>query len=510
MNIILTVVLFTAVAVSVSAEETLSCTDNLSCPRTDPDTETLQCIFTSQLCDDTELCSGGQDEGENIASLDCTNDVFTCKTGETVGLSDLCDGEADCSNGRDETSPLCENKCRAPYKGGCAELNRECSYTELDASCDECIAGYTEVVGYCVQGLTLGTEKSLYSVKEDEGSLEVCIDVLLGSISSGDTYTVSYTTVNGAAQAPDDYLEQSGSVDLTSSATKQCISIPIEDDAIDESDQECFVLSMSESSGNANVTVSPPTVTVCINDTDESALVVGLEETAYTVDEVDSYQLVCVGVLSGDVDGREISLSYSTTSGTASSGNDYTSASGEVTIDDDTTRQCISIMIRTDSVTESKECFTFSISLENTVTNLTVDPDETSVCIIDKNSIPITIGLTQALYTVGESSGSLTVCYEILSGRTATRSIGMTLKTVQGDAVEDEDYTYSSSSDTLDDNDSSDCDSIPILTDTLDEEEECFTVSLSTTTTYLSGLTISPHIGTVCITDDDRELYFYN
>ena len=44
---------------------------------------------------------------------------------------------------------------------------------------------------------------------------------------------------------------------------------------------------------------------------------VGLEETAYTVDEVDSYQLVCVGVLSGDVDGREISLSYSTTSGTA-------------------------------------------------------------------------------------------------------------------------------------------------------------------------------------------------
>ena len=49
----------------------------------------------------------------------------------------------------------------------------------------------------------------------------------------------------------------------------------------------------------------------------ESALVVGLEETAYTVDEVDSYQLVCVGVLSGDVDGREIMLSYSTTSGTA-------------------------------------------------------------------------------------------------------------------------------------------------------------------------------------------------
>ena len=72
--------------------------------------------------------------------------------------------------------------------------------------------------------------------------------------------------------------------------------------------------------------------------------------------------------------------------------------------------------------------------------------------------------------------------------------------------TEDEDYTYSSSTDALDDNDSSDCDSIPILSDTVDEEEECFTVSLSISTSY-SGLTISPRIGTICITDDDRELY---
>ena len=46
----------------------------------------------------------------------------------------------------------------------------------------------------------------------------------------------------------------------------------------------------------------------------------------------------------------------------------------------------------------------------------------------------MTIGLKQALYTVGESSGSLTVCYEILAGRTATRSISMNMRTVPGDA----------------------------------------------------------------------------
>ena len=44
----------------------------------------------------------------------------------------------------------------------------------------------------------------------------------------------------------------------------------------------------------------------------------GLEHTAYTVDEVDGFQLVCIDVLSGDIDGRDIILHYSTSSGSAS------------------------------------------------------------------------------------------------------------------------------------------------------------------------------------------------
>ena len=123
---------------------------------------------------------------------------------------------------------VCVDKCRSPYQGGCAELNRQCTYTELDVSCDDCISGYTEVVGSCVQGwlkvhfeghklsdsvinishivsglyagLTIGTEQSFYSVRENEGSLEVCIDVLLGSIPSNDTYTISYTTSESSAE----------------------------------------------------------------------------------------------------------------------------------------------------------------------------------------------------------------------------------------------------------------------------------------------------------------------
>ena len=49
-------------------------------------------------------------------------------------------------------------------------------------------------------------------------------------------------------------------------------------------------------------------------------------------------------------------------------------------------------------------------------------------------AIPITIGMRQSLYYINEDAGALTVCYEVLSGRTADRSINMQLRTVEGDA----------------------------------------------------------------------------
>ena len=121
------VVLISAATLSICQDTLLCGTDNLSCPRSDPDSQSLQCITVSQLCDGSSVCSGGQDEGENLSSVDCesnidlatsaanfqfvsgTADEFVCTTGESVSFSALCDGTADCSNGNDETSPICES-----------------------------------------------------------------------------------------------------------------------------------------------------------------------------------------------------------------------------------------------------------------------------------------------------------------------------------------------------------------------------------------------------------------
>ena len=50
------------------------------------------------------------------------------------------------------------------------------------------------------------------------------------------------------------------------------------------------------------------------------------------------------------------------------------------------------------------------------------------------SAIPVTIGFTKGLYYVSESASSLIICYEVLSGRTASRSISMQFRTVEGEA----------------------------------------------------------------------------
>ena len=76
--------------------------------------------------------------------------------------------------------------------------------------------------------------------------------------------------------APEDFLGQSGTVVLMSTSTMQCLSIPIIDDSIDEADQECFTISLSEISGKTDFTLTPAVATVCIHDTGGRYRMMGL------------------------------------------------------------------------------------------------------------------------------------------------------------------------------------------------------------------------------------------
>jgi len=81
-----------------------------------------------------------------------------------------------------------------------------------------------------------------------------------------------YCTESLPTAAPDDFIAQTGTFQMTSSAMIQCISIPVISDGVDESDQECFTVSISQASGTLNLTISPELATVCITDADGKTL----------------------------------------------------------------------------------------------------------------------------------------------------------------------------------------------------------------------------------------------
>jgi hypothetical protein len=350
--------------------------------------------------------------------------------------------------------------------------------------------------------LAVHWQENYHSASEGDGHVELCAK--LSTLQFEGSVQVDYATYSDSAKGPEDFIDKNGTFTFTNATSTQCTSIVIVNDTVSESHNECFTVELS----NATETIDNPNVaTVCIT---ERKLRIGFEKTAYTVSEVDGFQVVCIDVLSGDVDGREIILDYSTSSGSASS-SDYSHRSGDVTISDDDTYQCVSIPITTDSYVEHLQCFTIQIGLSNTVDNVTVDPARASICIFDRNYLPITIGFTKGLYTVSESVGSLEICYKIHAGRTASRSINMQFRTAQGeveDFADGNDYTYTHTTGIINDSNSSVCSTVSIISDAIDEEKEYFIAILSTTSTFV-GLILNPEVAIVHIIDDDRELRSY-
>ena len=68
-----------------------------------------------------------------------------------------------------------------------------------------------------------------------------------------------------------------------------------------------------------------------------------------------------------------------------------------------------------------------------------------------------------------------------------------------------DDYTEKSGSFDITDTAMMQCVSIPITSDSVDEpEEKCFTFTI-TSVSSVPGLTLSPNVATVCISDEERE-----
>ena len=172
--------------------------------------------------------------------------------------------------------------------------------------------------------------------------------------------------------------------------------------------------------------------------------------------------------------GAVVSVDYSTSDGSASSGADYSSKNGTLTWESgDTADKTFTITLFDDSVFEGAE--DFSVTLSNPSSGATIgSPDTATVTIEDDESEPtLSISGVQA----EEIDGAMG--FEVTLSNASAFDVSFHYATTDGTAVAPGDYGSASDSATIFAGETSVTIFIPIIGDFINEDDEEFTVTIS-------------------------------
>ena len=327
-----------------------------------------------------------------------------------------------------------------------------------------------------------------------EGAGSAVFTVTLSAVSD-EVVTVAYETSDGTATAVDDYTTTSETLTFAAQTRSQTISVPVVNDTDGEED-ETFTVTLS-TPANATILRATATGTILDDDGEPPPILPTLSIGDAQVVEEDAGSAEFTVTLSA-VSASAVTVAYATSDGTATAGNDYTATSETLTIGAGDRTGTISVPVVNDTDEEEDETFTVTLSapqnatiLRSTATGTITDNDG-----VGPPSLPtLSIGdasadedAGSAVFTVtlsAESEDAVTVAYET-SGGTATAG---------------DDYTSTSGTLTFAAQTRSQTISVPVVNDTDDEEDETFTVTLSTP----ANATILRATAAGTILDDDGE-----
>ena len=335
-------------------------------------------------------------------------------------------------------------------------------------------------------------------VSEDVGTITVYATRRYGSTGP---ISVRFSTASGSATASD-FVPTSGELTWSDGdKTAKKIEVQIIDDSVDES-VERFEVRLSSPTGGATVTTSRLSVFIYDNDPGSGGGSGTLElvTTASTVSEGGTAVLTVVR------DGAAVgaaSVDFTTASGSATAGSDFTSTTGTLNwADGDAADKTIVIFTTNDTTDESDE--TFTVTLSNPSGGATLGSNSTATVTIADDDAPGGGGgggiLALATVAATVSEGGTAVLTVVRDGA-AVGAASVDFATASGSATAGSDFTSTTGTLNWADGDSaSKTIAINTTNDTTDEGVETFTVTLSSSV----GATLGPNTtATITITDDD-------
>ena len=321
----------------------------------------------------------------------------------------------------------------------------------------------------------------------DAGSANLVFTLTLSTASALDV-TVEYATVDGTATAGNDYTAASGTATIVAGATQTTVSVPVLGDTLAEPD-ETLTLSLSNP---ANASLSTTSATGTITD-DDAAPGLSIADTSVAEGDAGSANLVFTLTLS-TASALDVTVEYATADGTATAGNDYTTTLGTATIAAGETQTTVTVPVLGDTLAEPDETLTLGLS---NPTNASLSTASATGTITNDDAAP---GLSIADTSVSEGdAGSADLIFTLTLSTTSALDVTVEYATADGTATAGSDYTATSGTATIAAGATQTTVTVPVLGDTLAEQDETLTLSLSNP----ANASLSTTSATGTITDDD-------
>ena len=238
--------------------------------------------------------------------------------------------------------------------------------------------------------------------------------------------------------------------------------------------------------GGTVLTQVPAALTIPGPDAEASSLSVADAEATEEEDAAMEF-VVTLNPAAGDA----VTVDYATSDGTATAGEDYTATSGALTFTAGDTRKTISVPITDDAEDDGGETFTLTLS---NASGADLDDAVAAGTINDDDESPAAVSVSDASAAEGDA-----VAFTVSLSAAAGEQVTVDYATSDGTAAAGSDYTAESGTLTFAANETSKTVSVATTDDSVDEEDETFTLTLSSP----ANATLGDATATGTINDDD-------
>jgi len=244
--------------------------------------------------------------------------------------------------------------------------------------------GIFQDMGWGIAGAPPTPSLSIDNVTVTEGDAGTTDAVFTVSLSpaSDQPVSVDFATADNTATAGADYQSNSGSLSFPAGTTSQNITVQVNGDTADESD-ETFWVNLSNPS-NAIIADGQGAGTITNDDTASALPSLSINNVTVTEGDAGTVNAVFTVSLSPASD-QPVSVDFATADNTATAGADYQANNGSLSFPAGTTTQNITVQVNGDTADESNE--TFLVNLSNP-SNATIGEGQGTGMITDDDTTP--------------------------------------------------------------------------------------------------------------------------